>query len=65
MEKISNRILPIQVVYLEIYFAEKKFNLTATLDATAAYKDAEFVVIAAKPVTIQLRTPLISTILRM
>ena len=47
VEKINNRISPIQDEYIEKYFAEKELNLTATLDAKAAYKDAEFVVIAA------------------
>jgi len=47
VEKINNRISPIQDEYIEKYFAEKQLDLTATLDAEAAYKDAEFVVIAA------------------
>ena len=47
VEKISNRISPIQDEYIEKYFAEKELNLTATLDAEAAYKDADFVIIAA------------------
>ena len=47
VEKINNRISPIQDDYIEKYFAEKKLNLTATLDGAAAYKDADFVVIAA------------------
>lgn len=47
VEKINNRISPIQDEYIEKYFAEKKLNLTATLDGAAAYKDADFVVIAA------------------
>ncbi|MBQ8837134.1 MAG: nucleotide sugar dehydrogenase [Clostridia bacterium] len=47
VEKINNRISPIQDDYIEKYFAEKKLNLTATLDAVSAYKDAEFIVIAA------------------
>ena len=47
VEKINNRISPIQDDYIEKYFAEKELNLTATLDGAAAYKDAEFVVIAA------------------
>ena len=46
-EKINNRISPIQDEYIEKYFAEKELNLTATLDGTSAYKDADFVVIAA------------------
>lgn len=47
VEKINKRISPIQDEYIEKYLAEKKLNLTATLDAEAAYKDADFVVIAA------------------
>ena len=47
VEKINNRISPIQDDYIEKYFAEKELNLTATLDGAAAYRDAEFVVIAA------------------
>ena len=45
VEKINNRISPIQDEYIEKYFAEKELNLTATLDAEAAYKDADFVII--------------------
>lgn len=44
---INNRKSPIQDEYIEKYLAEKELNLTATLDAESAYKDAEFVVIAA------------------
>ena len=47
VNKINNRISPIQDEYIEKYFKEKKLNLVATLDAKSAYKDAEFVVIAA------------------
>ena len=47
VEKINNRISPIQDDYIEKYFAEKELNLTATLDAEAAYKDADFVIVAA------------------
>lgn len=47
VEKINNRISPIQDEYIEKYFAEKELTLTATLDGSAAYKDADFVVIAA------------------
>ena len=47
VEKINNRISPIQDEYIEKYFAEKELNLRATLDGKEAYKDAEFVVIAA------------------
>ena len=44
---INKRISPIQDEYIEKYLAEKKLNLTATLDGASAYKDAEFVIIAA------------------
>lgn len=47
VDLINNRKSPIQDEYIEKYFAEKELNLTATLDAEAAYKDADFVVIAA------------------
>ena len=47
VEKINNRVSPIQDEYIEKFFAEKKLKLTATLDGAAAYKDADFVVIAA------------------
>lgn len=47
VEKINRRVSPIQDDYIEKYFAEKQLNLTATLDGAAAYKDADFVVIAA------------------
>ena len=47
VEKINKRISPIQDEYIEKYLSEKKLNLTATLDAEAAYRDADFVVIAA------------------
>ena len=46
VEKINKRISPIQDEYIEKYLTEKKLNLTATLDARAAYSDADFVVIA-------------------
>ncbi len=46
VEKINNRISPIQDEYIEKYLAEKELNLTATLDGTSAYKNADFVVIA-------------------
>ena len=47
VDLINNRKSPIQDDYIEQYLAEKKLDLTATLDAEAAYKDADFVVIAA------------------
>ena len=46
VEKINNRISPIQDDYIEKYLAEKELNLRATLDAQSAYREAEFVVIA-------------------
>lgn len=47
VEMINNRRSPIQDDYIEKYLAEKELNLTATLDAKAAYSDADFVIIAA------------------
>ena len=47
VEKLNNRISPIQDDYIEKYLAEKPLNLTATLDGRKAYADADFVVIAA------------------
>ena len=47
VEKINNRISPIQDDYIEKYFAEKDLKLSATLDGRAAYKGADFVIIAA------------------
>ena len=47
VEKINKRISPIQDEYIEKYLAEKELDLVATLDGRAAYKDADFVVIAA------------------
>lgn len=47
VEKINNRISPIQDEYIEKYFAEKELNLIATLDGKSAYADADYVVIAA------------------
>lgn len=47
VEMINRSISPLHDEYIEKYFAEKKLSLTATLDAEKAYKDAEFVVIAA------------------
>ena len=46
VEKINNRISPIQDEYIEKYFADKELNLTATLDGASAYRDADIVVIA-------------------
>lgn len=47
VELINNRKSPIQDEYIEKYLAEKELDLTATLDGEAAYRNAEFVVIAA------------------
>lgn len=47
VEMINKRISPIQDEYIEKYFAEKELNLTATLDAKAAYTDADYVIVAA------------------
>ena len=47
VEKINKKISPIQDDYIEKYLAEKELDLTATLDGAAAYKDADYVVIAA------------------
>lgn len=47
VEKINRRISPIQDEYIEKYLAEKELNLTATLDGASAYRNADFVVIAA------------------
>ena len=47
VEKINKHISPIQDEYIEKYLTEKKLDLTATLDGASAYKDADFVVIAA------------------
>ncbi|MBE5968377.1 MAG: nucleotide sugar dehydrogenase [Lachnospiraceae bacterium] len=47
VEKLNNRISPIQDDYIEEYLAHKELNLTATLDAKAAYKAADFIIIAA------------------
>ena len=47
VEKLNNKISPIQDDYIEKYLAEKPLNLVATLDGKSAYKDADFVAIAA------------------
>ena len=47
VDKINRRESPIADEYIEKYLAEKELHLTATLDGRAAYRDAEFVVIAA------------------
>ena len=47
VEKINQRISPIQDEYIEKFFAEKELNLTATLDGATAYKNADYIIIAA------------------
>lgn len=47
VDMINNKKSPIQDDYIEKYFAEKELNLTATLDAESAYKNADYVIIAA------------------
>lgn len=47
VDKINNRISPIQDEYIEKFFAERELNLTATIDGPKAYSDADFVIIAA------------------
>jgi UDP-glucose 6-dehydrogenase len=67
VEMINNRKSPIQDDYIEKYLAEKELDLTATLDAEAAYKEADFVVIAApttqlSPSTVPLRITVLAPI---
>ena len=47
VEMINRRKSPIQDEYIEKYFAQKQLDLTATLDAQAAYREAEYVIVAA------------------
>ena len=47
IEKVNHRISPIQDDFIEKYFKEKELNLTATLDGLSAYKNADFIVVAA------------------
>ena len=47
VDMINRRVSPIQDEYIEKYFAEKELNLVATLDAEVAYRDADFIIIAA------------------
>ena len=47
VEKLNNKISPIQDDYIEKYLAEKELDLTATLDGASAYRNADYVVIAA------------------
>lgn len=47
VELINNKKSPIQDDYIEMYLAKKNLDLTATLDGEAAYKDADFIIIAA------------------
>ena len=67
VEKINNRISPIQDDYIEKYLAEKALDLTATLDGAEAYRNADFVVIAAPtnydPVTIYFDTHYIEDVI--
>lgn len=67
VEKINKRISPIQDEYIEKYLAEKELNLTATLDAEMAYRDARFVVIATPtnydPVTNYFDTSLVESVI--
>ena len=49
VEKLNNKISPIQDDYIEKYLAEKPLNLVATLNGKSAYADADFVIIAALP----------------
>ena len=53
VEKLNNRVSPIQDDYIEKYLTEKKLNLTATLDGKSAYADADFVVIAAPSLVVR------------
>ena len=53
VEKLNNRISPIQDDYIEKYLSEKPLNFVATLDGKDAYKDADFVVIATRPIMIR------------
>ena len=68
VERINKRISPIQDEYIEKYLAEKKLNLTATLDAGMAYRDARFVVIATPtnydPVTNYFDTSLVEGVIQ-
>ena len=50
VDSINNRKSPIQDEYIEKYLAEKDLDLTATLDGETAYRDADFVVIAVRPI---------------
>lgn len=69
VEKINNKVSPIQDEYLETYLAEKPLNLKATLDAEAAYRYADFVVIATPtnydPVTNHFDTRLVEDVVNL
>ena len=69
VDKINNRISPIQDEYIERYLAEKDLNLTATLDAEKAYSEAEFVVVATPtnydPVTNYFDTTLVEDVIKL
>ena len=58
VELINHKKSPIQDEYIEKYLAEKDLNLTATLNAETAYKDADFVVIAHLPIMTARKTSL-------
>ena len=61
VEKINARISPIQDEYIEKYFAEKELELQATLDGESAYRNADFVVIAAPPALARRTRPTLPT----
>lgn len=64
VDMINNRKSPIQDEYIERYLSEKKLDLTATLDGKAAYKNADYVVIAALPITTAKKTILTLLLLK-
>ena len=69
VEKINHKVSPIQDEYIETYLAEKPLHLKATLDAEAAYRDADFVVIATptnyNPVTNHFDTQLVEDVVNL
>ena len=65
VEKINRRESPIADEYIEKFFVQKELDLVATLDGEAAYRDAEFVIVAALRIMIRIRTFLIRLLLRM
>lgn len=64
VEKINNKISPIQDDYIEQYLAEKPLDLVATLDAREAYKDAELLSLQLLPITTPRKTSLTLLTLR-